>query len=122
MSQPVVEKLNYITEVEEKYFTVSTAHVLKENFIRDVESNTFEIKDVDTGVQDDNGANIILPKVLHLKNVPAAALTNSLGDLTKVPTITLSNGTTTSNTVVDNINNIYNILTWGDMPEPPIEG
>jgi hypothetical protein len=46
--------------------------------------------------------------------VPAAALTPALGDLSKVPLVILEDGTE-SNLIVDNINNIYNILTWGDM-------
>lgn len=129
LSQPVVEKLNFITSVDSANFTVTNNKLMftpttgrlltsddetKINFIRNVDVATFEIADVKTGTYDDNGAEIIVPRVLQLKSVPATALTSALGDLSAVPTVTLKNGTT-SNTIVDNIANIYEILTWGDM-------
>ena len=129
LSQPVVEKLNYITSVDPAHFTVTNSKLMftpttgrlltsddeaKINFIRNVDVATFEIADVKTGAYDDDGAEIIVPRVLSLKSVPAAALTSALGNLSAVPTVTLKDGTT-SNTIVDNIANIYEILTWGDM-------
>lgn len=118
LSTAVVDKLNYITGVNESYFTVSSAHILEPNFIKYVDQDTFEISDVNTGVKDDDGADIVLQKVLQLKSVPAGALTTALGNLSAVPTVTLitDDGTSyESNTIVDNINNIYTILTWGEM-------
>ena len=100
--------INDITGINEKYFTISEAKKLGFNFFKDVDENTFSITDIN----DSNG--IVRPKVLQLKSVPAAALTPVLGDLSKVPLVILEEGTE-SNLIVDNINNIYNILTWGDM-------
>ena len=114
LSAPVVEKLNYITDVNSKYFSVSEARKLEFEFIKDIDENVFKIADVNTGLVDENGENIINKKVLQLKNVPAEALTATIGNLSAVPTVTLSDGSE-SNTLVDNINNIYSILTWGDM-------
>lgn len=113
-STPVIEKLNYITSVNENYFTVSEAHKLEFNFIKNVDESVFSISDVKTDEVDEYGANIVKPKVLQLKSVPAAALTTALGDLSTVPMVTLRDGKE-SNTIVDNINHIYDILTWGDM-------
>lgn len=113
-STPVVEKLNYITSVNENYFTVSEAHKLEFNFIKNIDESVFSISDVKTDEVDEYGANIVKPKVLQLKSIPAAALTAALGDLSAMPMITLKDGKE-SNTIVDNINHIYDILTWGDM-------
>lgn len=118
-------KLNYITTTDDNFkvaggklsFTPAGGRLLTAedetqlHFIDAVDTTTFEVKPVVIG-QDGDGKNIT-KNTLHLISVSADALKPALGDLSKLPTIKV--GDTTSNTVVDNINNIYDILTWGEM-------
>lgn len=130
-SNSVVEKLNYITEVDDKHFTVkenkliftpTTGRLLtaedevKINFIQNIDTLTFAITDVETDEVDEDGALTTIPNVLQLKAVPAAALTNALGDLTTIKAYD-EEATAGAYTVVDTLNEIHKILTWGFMDQ-----
>ena len=118
-------KLNYITTTDNNFtvaggklsFTPSEGRLLTAadetqlHYIDAVETSTFEIKPIIVG-QDGDGKNIT-KNTLHLISVSKDALKPALGDLSKLPTIKV--GGVDSNSVVDNINNIYDILTWGEM-------
>lgn len=77
------------------------------NFIQAVDTLTFEVKSEKIG-QDDDGADIFGNK-LNLVSVPVAALTDALGDLTTLP------NAINDMTLVDEINNIYDIISWKDI-------
>lgn len=83
--------INYISNLTEN--NLSAVIVEKINFITSVDTNTFSTKE----------------GKLELVNVPAQALYSTVGDLTKIQNYVVGN------TLVDNINDILEILTWTDM-------
>lgn len=126
-SAEVNNKLNYITTVDPNSFQVTggklifaptegrlltTADEAQLHYIEAVQPNVFTVTPTVVG-QDADGANI-LKNTLQLIEVPAAALTPALGDLSTLPLITFDDGTS-SNTVVDHITNIYEKLSWGEL-------
>lgn len=126
-SPSVVNKINYITDVEPNHFIVVDGQLslnskqgrlltpqdeIQLKFIENIDTSTFEIKPIIIG-QDENGKNIT-KNTLHLISVSANALAPTLGDLKTLPIIDLGNGDTAEN-VVEHINNIYSILSWGEV-------
>lgn len=114
LSEALNEKLTK-TDVNENHFTYNDGKLTlvkdyedgaEVNFIQAVDTNVFEVKDEVVG-QDEDGADI-LKATLNLVSVPATSLTEALGDLSKLP-----NAATMK--LVDEINNIYEILSWGDI-------
>lgn len=77
------------------------------NFIQAVDTLTFEVKSEKIG-QDADGADIFGNK-LNLVRVPVMALTDALGDLTTLP------NAANDMTLVDEITNIYDIISWKDI-------
>lgn len=127
LSSSVLNKLNYITAVEPENFTVNggklsftptggrlltPADEAQLHYIETVQPNVFAVTPTVIG-KDGDGVDII-KNTLQLIEVPAAALTPVLGDLSTLPLITFNDGTS-SNTVVDHITNIYEKLTWGEL-------
>ena len=131
LSADLKNKINFITSVDDANFTITNGNLeLKEVAISQV-----------TGLQDvlDSGSRLITENeinllqevangkynnfitgvdtavfavndgVLNLVNVPTAAL-GSLGDFTKLPNAGASS-------LIDEINNLYNYLTWTDIPQ-----
>lgn len=118
-SDSIVTKLNYITSVDSAYFTVDNstlkftpqegrlitaeeADALAEvlsgtyvNYIKSVDTSTFRVQ---------NGR-------LSLIDIPGELLTPTVGDLTQL--ITYADNPNT--TIVDEINNLYTIVSWQDM-------
>lgn len=126
-STEVNNKLNYITTVDPNSFQVTggklifaptdgrlltSADEAQLHFIEAVQPNVFTVTPTVVG-QNEDGANIF-KNTLQLIQVPAAALTPTLGDLSTLPMITFDDGTS-SNTVVDHITNIYERLSWGEL-------
>lgn len=114
LSEALNEKLTK-TDVDENHFTYSEGKLTlvkdyeagaQVNFIDAVDTAVFEVKDEVVG-QDEDGADIY-KATLSLVSVPATTLTAALGDLSKLP-----NAATMK--LVDEINNIYEILSWGDI-------
>lgn len=108
LSQSVLDKLNYINAVETAHFTVvdgtlklhdditSTLTAVTNgdfNFIKSVDENIF---------------SVTVGK-LELKSIPENILTPVLGDFNLLP------NAEKDFTIVDEINNIYDILTWTDI-------
>lgn len=131
LSTDLKEKINFITSVNNVNFTVTNGNLeLKEvaasqvtglqevldsgsrlitnneiNLLQEVANGKYNnfITGVDTAVFAVNDG------VLNLVNVPTAAL-GSLGDFTKLPHAGASS-------LIDEINNLYNYLTWTDIPQ-----
>lgn len=131
LSADLKNKINFITSVDDANFTVTNGNLeLKEvatsqvtglqevlnsgsrlitdneiNLLREVANGKYNnfITGVDTAVFAVNDG------VLNLVNVPTTALV-SLGDFTKLPHAGASS-------LIDEINNLYNYLTWTDIPQ-----
>lgn len=118
----VVEKINFITSVETAHFEVvdgqlslntTNGRLITNEEIATLESvsnGTFDnfISAVDEEIFD------VVDGTLNLKAIPTALLTPVIGDMTKL--VNYEEGTT----VVDEINNIYEMLTWIDMQETTV--
>lgn len=81
----------------------------KLNFITQIDTSTFSVVP-----QISVNRNNRVENVLTLTEVPATALSATLGNLSTLPVVTLSDGTQ-SNQLVHNIANIYNILEWKEI-------
>lgn len=99
-SDEVKNKLNYITAVDTEYLTavdgtltLSNNTIASLNFIKSVDTDTFAVND----------------SKLNLIAVPSSALTPVLGDINLLP------NRDKDFTLVDEINNLYNIITWSDI-------
>lgn len=131
LSADLKNKINFITSVDDANFTITNGNLeLKEvatsqvtglqevlnsgsrlitdneiNLLREVANGKYNnfITGVDTAVFAVNDG------VLNLVNVPTTAL-GSLGDFTKLPHAGASS-------LIDEINNLYNYLTWTDIPQ-----
>lgn len=108
LSQSVLDKLNYINAVEMAHFTVVDGtlklHDDITNTLTAVKNGDFNfIKSVD-----ENIFSVTVGK-LELKSIPENILTPVLGDFNLLP------NAEKDFTLVDEINNIYDILTWTDI-------
>ena len=99
-STEVIEKLNYITTVDTEYLTAvdgtlsfSNSAIASLNFIKSVNTDIFSVND----------------SKLDLIAVPSDALTPVLGDMSLLP------NKDKDFTLVDEINNLYDIVTWSDI-------
>lgn len=110
LSQAVLDKLNYITAVEEAHFVVVDGtlkfHDDITNTLKAVANGDFNfIKSVDENVFS------VTSGLLELKAIPSNILTPVLGDLTTLP------NAAEDFTLVDEINNIYKSITWTEIDE-----
>ena len=108
LSQSVLDKLNYINAVEMAHFTVVDGTLKLHddiiNTLTAVQNGDFNfIKSVDENIFSVNVGK------LELKTVSIEALKPVLGDLDILP------HAAQDFTLVDEINNIYDILTWTDI-------
>lgn len=108
LSQQVLDKLNYITSVDTTHFTAVDGtlrlHDDITNVLTAVKNGDFNfIKSVDENIFSVNVGK------LELKTVSIEALKPVLGDLDILP------HAAQDFTLVDEINNIYDILTWTDI-------
>lgn len=108
LSQQVLDKLNYITSVDTAHFTAVDGTLKLNNDITNtliaVKNGDFNfIKSVDENIFSVNVGN------LELKAISVEVLKPVLGDLNILP------HATKDFTLVDEINNIYDILTWTDI-------
>lgn len=108
LSQSVLDKLNYINAVEMAHFTVVDGtlklHDDITNTLTAVKNGDFNfIKSVD-----ENIFSVTVGK-LELQSIPENILTPVLGDFNLLP------NAEKDFTLVDEINNIYDILTWTDI-------
>ena len=118
-SDKIVTKLNYISSVDSAYFTVDNsvlkfqpqagrlitaeeADILAEamsgtfnNYVKSVDTSTFKVQ---------NGR-------LSLIKIPETLLHSTVGDLTQLLTYNENPNTT----IVDEINNLYTIVSWQDI-------
>ena len=108
LSQEIIDKLNYITSVTDNLTVIDGKLDLNQkisdtlqsvengnfNFIKSVNNNIFTVSEVGN---------------LDLITVPIDALTPVLGDFTKLP------NNSKGFTLIDEIGNIYDILTWSDI-------
>ena len=108
LSQEIIDKLNYITSVTDNLTVIDGKLDLNKkisdtlqsvengnfNFIKSVNNNIFTVSEVGK---------------LDLITVPIDALTPVLGDFTKLP------NNSKGFTLIDEIGNIYDILTWSDI-------
>lgn len=99
-SSEVNEKLNYITTVNTQYLTavdgtlsLNNNAIASLNFIKSVNTDIFSVND----------------SKLDLIAVPSDALTPVLGDMSLLP------NKDKDFTLVDEINNLYDIVTWSDI-------
>lgn len=109
LAQSVIDKLNYITSIETAHFTVVDGKLNLNNNILNtltaVENGSFNfIKSVNTDI-------FTVSEIgnLDLVTVPISALTPVLGDFTQLP------NNSKGFTLVDEIDNIYDILTWSEI-------
>lgn len=108
-SQDVNDKLNYITNVDNKYLTaVDGTLSLSDNAINalsKVENGSINfIKSVNTDIFTVNDSGN-----LDLIAIPKNVLTPVLGDISLLP------NNSKNFTIVDEINNLYDIMTWSDI-------
>lgn len=108
LSQEIIDKLNYITSVADNLTVIDGKLDLNQkisdtlqsvengnfNFIKSVNNSIFTVSEVGN---------------LDLITVPIDALTPVLGDFTKLP------NNSKGFTLIDEIGNIYDILTWSDI-------
>lgn len=108
LSQEIIDKLNYITSVTDNLTVIDGKLDLNQkisdilqsvengnfNFIKSVNNSIFTVSEVGN---------------LDLITVPINALTPVLGDFTKLP------NNSKGFTLIDEIGNIYDILTWSDI-------
>ena len=108
LSQQILDKLNYITSVDTSHFTAVNGtlklHDDITNTLTAVKNGNFNfIKSVDENIFSVNVGK------LELKAISVDALKPVLGDLNILP------HAAQDFTLVDEINNIYDILTWTDI-------
>lgn len=108
LAKSIIDKLNYITSVDTAHFTAVEGtlklHDDITNTLTAVKNGNFNfIKSVD-----ENIFSVTVGK-LELKSIPENILTPVLGDFSLLP------NAEKDFTLVDEINNIYDILTWTDI-------
>lgn len=118
LSTELAEKVNFITSVETAHFTVNNGQLslntVDGRLITNDEIATLEA--VSNGEFDnfitsvDESMFSVFDGKLELFNLPTHLFTPVIGDMTQ-----LVNYSGTTTTVVDELNNIYNILTWNEM-------
>lgn len=118
LSTELAEKVNFITSVETAHFTVNNGQLslntVDGRLITNDEIATLEA--VSNGEFDnfitsvDESMFSVFDGKLELFNLPTHLFTPVIGDMTQ-----LINYSGTTTTVVDELNNIYNILTWNEM-------
>ena len=109
LAQSVIDKLNYITSIEAANFTVVDG---KLNFNNDILNTLTAVKNGDFNfIKSVNTDIFTVSEIgnLDLITVPINALTPVLGDFTKLP------NNSKGFTLVDEIDNIYDILTWSEI-------
>lgn len=118
-SDEIVTKLNYINSVDQSYFTVQNSQLkftpIEGRLINPEEESA--LQDVINGVylnvieSVDTSTFTISKGKLYLKNVDATLLYPTVGDLTQLLTYADNPNTT----IVDEINNLYTIVSWQDI-------
>lgn len=118
-SDEIVTKLNYINSVDQSYFTVQDSQLkftpVEGRLINPEEASA--LQDVMSGVylnvieSVDTSTFSISKGKLYLKNVDATLLYPTVGDLTQLLTYADNPNTT----IVDEINNLYTIVSWQDI-------
>lgn len=108
LNADLINKINFINSVETEHFSIVNG---KLNFTKKVTDELFAIKGEMNFIKsvDENIFAVNEVGQLSLTKVPISALTPVLGDLNLLP------NKNKDFTLVDEINNIYDILTWSEI-------
>ena len=119
LSEALAKKVNFITSVENANFVVENGQLkLNENAGRLITDEEISVLEAVAGGEFNNFISAVNTDIftvvdgtLDLINIPASLLVPVVGDMSNLVTYDAENPTT----IVDELNNLYDILTWGEM-------
>ena len=119
LSEELAEKINFITNIDSANFVIENGQLkLNENAGRLITDEEISVLEAVAGGEFNNfiaavntGIFTVVDGTLDLINIPASLLVPVVGDMSNLVTYNAENPTT----IVDELNNLYDILTWGEM-------